>query len=623
MSNDKINGRDVALLYGVDSVATAAAAAQHVYVASTGSDANAGTTGAPKLTLAGAYALIPLVLTGPFVVHLASGSYVYTEPPAFVANANGFVAVIGDGAGQGAQDGFTLVSSGTVAAGSTNPIVKTTGLTASALIGLTLQITSGAASGCRRTISENTTTDITLGMPLTNTSLARIAATAGDTYRIVRPATTLTIAAGLSFGKQILVNVAIADAAAAIAQGSADAPPLWFGVELGAASLASVDHSLYIGCTDETPLVTARYGALRVALGQAAGLQWQGWGLSQPSATYAQAIAMNPRAVLCAYVGLYGGAINPNTGAEGSLITLRGGRLYSIMLAKGDLVINAETPLLLTPLGVGGVRAIELRGTVQAVVRSAVSILMASNNTSIVLFNASRLFCIGTPATIDINTQGTGQAVYCYDQSALQSDTTITVTAPNGGGFHADHTSALSVRQFTCTGLQVSRLIESATAAFRFLTITASGDEALRVEDAAQLHMGVRSTAGTLSLTATAPGTAALVLSESARLTVQSPVVTTISNASTAANSDGAKIIGNAVASFNGNPTIITSGSSGYGMNCRGGGRATFFVQPSGVVGPTADFSVGNIAGDDFADTALSASLSFRVSGASAIARTA
>ena len=150
-----------------------------IHVSPTGSDSAAGTQGAPVATLAEAVSRIPDQVRDPVVIRLAAGTYdadVRIEGKML----NAPVIIMGDaftelatGTAQSGTDGQTLVTSG--------------GLTLDEFMGKTLEFTSGAAAGWRRTIRDNTTTDIIPCIAY------QTAPAPGDTYRVVEPAVTLNI----------------------------------------------------------------------------------------------------------------------------------------------------------------------------------------------------------------------------------------------------------------------------------------------------------------------------------------------------------------------------------------------------------------------------------------------
>lgn len=131
-----------------------------------GSDLNIGTSSAaPLKTLQAALNLVPLLIRPGHRVIIHVGPHAGTgyAPPSFppVTLADRII-MIGDGAG-GPNNGFTvLLAARTAAAGTSDVVVVDSvgGLGVDAYRGKTIEITSGPSLGDRRTIRNNTATDI-------------------------------------------------------------------------------------------------------------------------------------------------------------------------------------------------------------------------------------------------------------------------------------------------------------------------------------------------------------------------------------------------------------------------------------------------------------------------------
>jgi hypothetical protein len=166
-----------------DSVSTAART--DLYVATTGDDDNPGTDSErPLLTLAAAIQKVPPVVDHEVVIHFASGDYEWgpTVGPFLLRRP---LVIIGDGAGQVGDDGFTVLQATKAAdAGSGLRVVVDPdgGLVVNAYSGKTIEILTGAAAGDRRTIHSNTATNIVPSAAFT------AAVSASDQFRIVEPA---------------------------------------------------------------------------------------------------------------------------------------------------------------------------------------------------------------------------------------------------------------------------------------------------------------------------------------------------------------------------------------------------------------------------------------------------
>ena len=102
----------------------------------------------------------------------------YLTPAAY----DSWLTIYGDGADQGGDDGFTVLATGTASAGNVNSFTVTGGgLTKNAFHGHTLIWTSGPNVGTRRTVRNNSTTDIYV-MHSYGSAVAN-----GHTFKIVEP----------------------------------------------------------------------------------------------------------------------------------------------------------------------------------------------------------------------------------------------------------------------------------------------------------------------------------------------------------------------------------------------------------------------------------------------------
>lgn len=166
--------------------------------AANASDANPGTAAQPLATFEAAIARINAydeIGEGDAngiaaVIHMAAAAAGYTFQQALLpVLLRGDVAIIGDGAAQPGQDGFTVLVATTaaVAGSSTSQLVMGGGLGVNTYRGKTIEILTGAAAGDRRTIRDHTDTIV---IPVRNFSAA-VAAT--DTFRIVGPAVEIAL----------------------------------------------------------------------------------------------------------------------------------------------------------------------------------------------------------------------------------------------------------------------------------------------------------------------------------------------------------------------------------------------------------------------------------------------
>jgi len=153
-----------------------------------GSDSNSGTSSEPLASIVEAEKRIPSHVNHTIRIHVGPHSGNGYEVPSFrKRDLNAHVYIIGDGGG-GSSDGFTEILSSTAAlAGSSNQSVKTSGLSTTEYdgfgeyYGATIEILTGAAAGDRRTIRNNTATDIYPNV------LFSAAVAENDTYRIIKP----------------------------------------------------------------------------------------------------------------------------------------------------------------------------------------------------------------------------------------------------------------------------------------------------------------------------------------------------------------------------------------------------------------------------------------------------
>jgi hypothetical protein len=150
----------------------------HIYVDSAfGDDTNDGLSQLSAIqTLGKAETMIPFIVTNPVVIHLKGLDYVASkfrkrtlaEWVYFIADKDWDSTV------------ETTISTGTTGASTGAQVVKDSGLIADSWNGYTVELTSGAANGARRTIRNNTTTDI---VPcITFSPVPGV----GDSYKITR-----------------------------------------------------------------------------------------------------------------------------------------------------------------------------------------------------------------------------------------------------------------------------------------------------------------------------------------------------------------------------------------------------------------------------------------------------
>lgn len=165
----------------------------NVYVSqANGDNNNSGTSSAePVQTIEGFFSQFDVPPDTGFIIHLDSGTHPAYALPGYGKYAP--IIVIGDGAGQPGDDGFTVEASGTIEAGSAGYTIMSTGAYPTSLIGAFIRFTSGAAVGYCRQIFH-----IEGAAPTTIETTRSAPWAIGDTFEIVRPAaqidlTTLTL----------------------------------------------------------------------------------------------------------------------------------------------------------------------------------------------------------------------------------------------------------------------------------------------------------------------------------------------------------------------------------------------------------------------------------------------
>lgn len=586
--------------------ATAPGTPIHVYVASTGVDTAAGTIAAPKRTIAGAWALLPPVMTACFVVHLGSGVHVYTTPPACAQRFGASIVVIGDGAGQAGDDGCAVQYTGTAGAGSTTSGIAAA-LADELYTGCTLEITSGPAAGNRRGIMH------TRGGLIVPCNVLSAAPATGDSYRITRPSASLTVAATatITSGQRVsLVNLTLPTCSVPAAE---DGGCWWFGVE----QAGRLDFLGEVRCgigSEKTPILDR----LGEALGGALTTRWQGWGLLSVILTGLAAFTTRDAAEdFDGYVCFLSTWVRANS-------NLRGGRVASIAPLAGVLIriqLNAVAPFMIRalrgtesrPFAMGADTRINCSGALEVYDDRLTSI----SNTAIEMSGSAAL---NVTAGLTVTTVMTRDGVRMFNMNGGARVDAATITIVSTPEVYAaiflTNDAVINTGSLTC-----GSLIEIAGASL-LETGTLQQSAQVTLRDAARMIVN----GDTSSIVASIPGAAALTLADTAEALFHAPWITsttTITNTSAAPNSDGVRLAGASRMCVSVDPAITTAGSSGFGVNVRGGGTFACAVAPTKVVGPTADFTIGTAAGEDFADTELAASFSARTRGGSTVLRSA
>ena len=391
-----------------DQNATVTVAPLDLYVSDVnGNDANSGLTPALALkTVTAAVAKIPNGIYHRVIVHMGLHAGTgYTPPSLLRHELRKNIWFYGDGAGQAGEDGFVIQKASAAAAAGTgaNVVVTGGGLGVNAYLGMTIEFTTGAAAGNRRTVRDNDATNITPTIPF----LPALAL--GDSYRVVTPSVIWVVPAAVagvdflmvqdcgvpgaeaSFGQTYatpavyLCNVQMTAAASTtgfVITGSrvifvgVDCPtvvanvslpkPFWRSSEAGLGydvNMAGGSTSLgVIGAVDD--------------LGVASAAMWRGWGLSyRGAATGSLSIAcvwygsmvtpsITVGAAPCTLVG--GNLFGPGTAGTAVLSVSAGGKITIQNVVSGPAVLVSSTTLL-PAMNANGGQIIMLTGTVVVV----------------------------------------------------------------------------------------------------------------------------------------------------------------------------------------------------------------------------------------------------------------
>jgi len=302
-----------------------------------GVDTNDGSSGSPLKTVTEALRRTPHDIRHAVVIHMGNGSYTLDS---FDRSTSAPLAFVGDGGGTG--DGFTvtqaaeLADTGTTAA----QIVKVGGgLTPDAWIGHTVEITAGPGVGQRAMIKQNTATAYTFAKNFA------VAPTAASTYRLVRPAVTLTFAASVQISAPSAPNggfTAAADAPAIVfaqvkiattttlSQLALDAIGVYYGVELDTTTAFILQASLPQFYGKETLFDS---GAYPVDLfGASANADWIGWGVYCFGATW-------PAVGEFVQTNGYVVSENPISVGVGAYLTIGGGR---VVVSDANAAVTAS-----------------------------------------------------------------------------------------------------------------------------------------------------------------------------------------------------------------------------------------------------------------------------------------
>ena len=149
-----------------------------------GNDENDGlTVDTPLKTIQAAVSKLPFIIQHFVIIHIGphsgAGYAIFTIPQNSLTDQ---LIFIGDGAGKVGSDGFVVLQGDTASlAGTTNRATKTSGLAVNVFRGKTIEYVDGAAATQRRTIRDNTATDINVALAFSP------APSVGDEYVILEP----------------------------------------------------------------------------------------------------------------------------------------------------------------------------------------------------------------------------------------------------------------------------------------------------------------------------------------------------------------------------------------------------------------------------------------------------
>lgn len=600
-----------------------------------GNDANDGLTPATaKATLAGAYTVASFLAAmqvppGLCVVHVASGTYAWAPMPFPLT-------LTGDGGGQPGDTGFTVVATGVSAAGT-----NATNLTLPAPVGinfyrgLTLQWNSGAASGHRLDIRDNTATVVTpvevAGYPATS-----IDPGVGSSFSILRPAVILQTAtvevsgtvqlldalrSSREYYPAALLNVDLAMSGPTVRGIISSARVRMFGVKVSTGMLQLVDSQIDAGYV--SPEAAMNAWALRVGLtGFAQITNWIGWGLTWTTDVLANnSMMVGPGCiargmfVVPTWVPNSTDNVSPSGFAPAGQIEIHGGG------ALGDFNLIRTVWLQQNNNIAVNCRQFQLQASY------ALTRRMSCDGG-----NAVTPLRVETDSTLEtmgnfsaINSNSFGAFVLRNSQVLMRAGSTNTFGGGNSSvGMTVDQ-SRLVVNNASCAftgianGLVLSggSTVLSETSASMTCTGTTTGAQpGLDILENSRFE----AEAGTV-LNCTGVGGGARVRQNS-QLTLQNATFTL------AASTAGSGLVCNGGSSCylpgGAGNTITGLGAGNFGVNARGGGRVAFLnAPPATVTGPGGDLTVGTGGGETVAAAALAASLSSVNAGPSSIYRAA
>jgi len=640
------------LLFIASADAGSTLAPQNVYLSgANGNDANDGLTPATAVATFGrVWELLPLYVQQPFVVHIGEHGgvgYTYELPPEDRFFAEGaFIVLYGDGAGQAGEDGFTEVESGVAGAGTTVQILELAAAPADdAYWGYTVEYTSGAAVGLRRSIRDNAGALAKLVVG-TETVTSTLTPVPGDSYRVLRPAVTLQmpdverinrsfVPYVTSFSTSAPVHTINLRVESATSTGLAfNGDSALFGVELATTIRLIVGNGSFVASgVDGSATITGVSFPDLLELadpGHVIG-QWNGWGVSQPGA----ATNGTGGVLYVSNTGSFAGFVNGGGILNLGAVILLGGRVGGfINNSPGYAFIGAQNVFSATDCAVPFLVESSSSGPISIQGgRITLSTLSTSNNVSLeviatqannalaailatrgAFIDGNGVLTIDAPNTTDgvglfltdgsvfsvqnlsgasllsINIPG-GTGILCVNNSSCYMSGWGSLIAKTGivveGGalFDLSGTGQTAAADITASGIAVS--VEGGTFSFAAQNSVWSGSSAngvVRVLRGGRFQQTEDLDYGSRP---SAPGTL------------------TVNNAGAG---PAFEVSGGGEAYLRGGANTITTAGS-YGIDARNGGRVYCGEQPSNVVGTTNDLIVDTVAGGQ-ADAVLAASAS-------------
>lgn len=262
-------------------------AALDIYVSpGSGDDADDGSLATPIATLAEAERRVPLVVMHPVVIRLRNEpGYVWPVWRPRLISAP--IVIMADEAWDPTV--YTVVASGTAAGGTTDSVVVDAGMGVDAHRNLWLRMTSGAASGHRKGVRNNTATDI---VPWSKFGTAPAP---GDSYEIFQNEVEIALTAPVGDDAIVLVSGVGRD----VTRGREGSPGcfVFAGVTFTGSSRVGVSapcvfygcvsdprswdwnaaHPAYLGCDTDTGVVEAVLP--NTLFGAPSITAWRGWGM--------------------------------------------------------------------------------------------------------------------------------------------------------------------------------------------------------------------------------------------------------------------------------------------------------------------------------------------------------